>query len=139
MEERMQTMKLTDKEINAILGKNQDVRYIYSLKRIADNDCLWILTSKQEKYFSFHNKGLNMLPIWPFKEYADNYISALDKEDGYTAVLLSIENFADELIDSLCENGMLICMFPVSEDDSGKTVSVNTFAEDLGKELENYK
>ena len=30
-------MKLTDKEINAILSKSQDVRYSYSLKRIADN------------------------------------------------------------------------------------------------------
>lgn len=135
----MQTMKLTDKEINAILGKNQDVRYIYSLKRIADNDCLWILTSKQEKYFSFHNKGLNMLPIWPFKEYADNYISVLDKEVGYTAIVLSIENFADELIDFLFENKISICVFPVSETYYGKIVDVNTFAEDLGRELENYK
>ena len=129
-------MELTDKEIDAILGKSQDVRYTYSLKRIADNDCLWILTSK---YISIHNEGLNMLPIWPFKEYAENYISALDKEDEYTAIVLSIENFADELIDSLCENGMLICVFPVSEDKSGIIVDVNTFAEDLGRELENYK
>lgn len=139
MAERRQAMELTDKEIDAILGKSQDVRYTYSLKRIADNDCLWILTSKQGKYISIHNEGLNMLPIWPFKEYAENYISALDKEDEYTAIVLSIENFADELIDSLCENGMLICVFPVSEDKSGKIVDVNTFAEDLGRELENYK
>lgn len=48
-------MKLTDKEINAILSKSQDVRYSYSLKRIADNDCLWILTT---------NKG------WTFYQYS---------------------------------------------------------------------
>ena len=80
-----------------------------------------------------------MLPIWPFKEYADNYISVLDKEVGYTAIVLSIENFADELIDFLFENKISICVFPVSETYYGKIVDVNTFAEDLGRELENYK
>ena len=132
-------MKLTDKEINAILSKSQDVRYSYSLKRIADNDCLWVLATKEGNFISFHDKGLNMLPLWPFLEYAENYISASDNEDGWTAIGFSLEKFADELIDSLCENGMSICVFPVSEDDRGKIVGVNIFSEDLAVELENYK
>ncbi len=49
-----------------------------------------------------------------------------------------LEKFADELVDSLCENGMSICVFPVSDGDRGKIVGVNTFAEDLAIELENY-
>lgn len=91
-------MKQTEKEINAMQGKSQDIRYGYSLKRIADNDCLWVL-----------------------------------------ARLLDLVLIADELIDSLCENGMSICVFPVSEEDRGRIVGVNTFAEDLAVELENYK
>lgn len=131
-------MKLTDKEINAISSKSQDVRYSYSLKRIVDNDCLWILTTKAGHFISIHEEGLNMLPLWPFQEYAENYISALSKDDDYTTIGLNLEKFSDELIDSLCENGMAICVFPISEKDKGKIVSVNTFAEDLAVELENY-
>lgn len=132
-------MKLTDKEINAILSKSQDVRYSYSLKRIADNDCLWILTTKAGHFISIQEEGQGMLPLWPFQEYAENYISASDNEDGCTAVRFSLEKFADELVDSLCKNGVSICVFPVSEEDRGKIVGLNTFAEDLAVELENYK
>lgn len=38
-------MKLTDKEINAVVAQPSDVRYNYSLKRIADNHSLWCLYS----------------------------------------------------------------------------------------------
>lgn len=131
-------MKLTDKEINAILSKSQDVRYSYSLKRIADNDCLWILTTKAGHFISIQEEGQSMLPIWPFREYAENYISALSKDDDYMTIRFRLEKFADELVDSLCENGMSICVFPVSDGDRGKIVGVNTFAEDLAIELENY-
>lgn len=68
-------MKLTDKEINAILSKSQDVRYSYSLKRIADNNCLWVLATKEGNFISFHDKGLNMLPLWPFLRNMQRTIS----------------------------------------------------------------
>lgn len=131
-------MKLTDKEINALLSKSQDVRYSYSLKRIADNDCLWTLTAKEGNFLSIQSEGLNMFPVWPFKEYVEKYISALGIDENYMAIVLSLEKFADELVDSLCENGMAICVFPISEKDKGKIISINTFAEDLAVELENY-
>lgn len=132
-------MKLTDKEINAILGKSQDVRYSYSLKRIADNDCLWTLSSNEDNILSIQDEGQKVFPIWPFKEYAEKYIQVLDKYGDCTVLEISLEKFADELIDFLCENKMSICIFPVSETDYGKIVSVNTFAEDLSVELEDYK
>lgn len=131
-------MKLTDKEITCILAQSPDVRYGYSLKRIADNDCLWVLITKAGHYISTHEDGLKELPIWPFQEYAENYISALYKDNNYTTIGLNLEKFSDELVDSLCENGTSICVFPISEKDNGKIVSVNTFAEDLAIELENY-
>lgn len=35
-------MKLTDKEINSILAQSPEVRYSYSLKRIADSGYLMV-------------------------------------------------------------------------------------------------
>lgn len=132
-------MKLTDKEMNVMQGKKQDVRYSYSLKRIADRDCMCVLATREGNFLSIQDKGQNIFSIWPFLEYAEKYILDLGKDEGYMAIELSLERFSNELIDSLCENGMSICVFPVSEIDSGKIVSVNAFAEDLAVELENYK
>ncbi len=132
-------IRLTDKEINAILGKNQDIRYSYSLKRIADNDSLWILSSNDGEILCILDEEKKVFPIWPFKEYAEKYIHALDKDSDYNVRKMSLEKFDDELIDPLCEKEMPIRLFPVSETDKGKIVSVNTFVEDLAVELEDYK
>ena len=43
-------MKLTDKEISALLDKSAEVRYRYSIKRIADADCLWTIISNNSRY-----------------------------------------------------------------------------------------
>lgn len=93
-------MKLTDKEIKAISGKSPDVRYGYSLKRIADNDCLWVLSSKEGNFLCIQDEGLNVLPIWPFKEYAEIYL-ARSKEENCMAYGISLEKFSDELVDFL--------------------------------------
>ena len=52
---------------------------------------------------------------------------------------LNLEEFSDKLIDYLCETGISIGVLPITENDYGKIISVNTFAEDLSVELENYQ
>ena len=83
-------MKLTENEINVMLGKSQDVRYNYSLKRIADRDCLCVLTTNGEHFLSILDKGQNIFPIWPFKEYAEKYILTLDENESYATIDLSL-------------------------------------------------
>ena len=131
-------MKLTDKEINAMVAQPSDVRYEYSLKRIADNDSLWCLSSGEDRYMFIQEKGVKLFPIWPFKEYANKYLLTLGFEKDYRCVEIGIEKFSNEFVDYLCDNAIHVCLFPISHIDCGKIVSVNTFAEDLSVELENY-
>ena len=131
-------MKLTDKEINAMVAQPLDVRYEYSLKRIADNDSLWCLSSGEDRYMFIQEKGVKLFPIWPFKEYANKYLLTLGFEKDYRCVEIGIEKFSNEFVDYLCDNAIHVCLFPISHIDCGKIVSVNTFAEDLSVELENY-
>lgn len=131
-------MKPTDKEINAMVAQTSDVRYDYSLKRIADNDSLWCLSSEEDVYMSIQKKGVRLFPIWPFKEYAGQYLLTLGFEKDCRCVEIGIEKFTNEIVDYLCDNGIQVCVFPISHIDYGKIVSVNTFAEDLSVELENY-
>ena len=84
-------MKLTDKEINAMVAQPLDVRYDYSLKRIADNGSLWCLSSEEE-YMFIQEKGVKLFPIWPFKEYANKYLLTLGFEKDYRCVEIGIEN-----------------------------------------------
>ena len=130
-------MKLTDKEISSMLAQSPDVRYSYSLKRIVDNGYLWYMSS-DNSYMCIQNGGIRLFPVWPFKEYAEKFLSSMSNGHKYNFSKLSLEEFSDKLVDYLCETGMSIGVFPVAENDYGKIISVNTFAEDLSVELENY-
>ena len=131
-------MKLTDKEINSMLAQSPEVRYSYSLKRIADNGYLWYLSSDDDSYMCIQDGDIRLFPVWPFKEYAEKFVSSMSNGHKYNFSKLSLEEFSDKLVDYLCETGMSIGVFPVTESDYGKIISVNTFAEDLSVDLENY-
>lgn len=94
--------------------------------------------NKGGPFYQYSGRRTEYASYLAFQEYAVNYISALSKDDDYMTIRFSLEKFADELVDSLCENGMSICVFPVSDEDRGKIVGVDTFDEDLAIELENY-
>ena len=131
-------MKLTDKEINSMLAQSPEVRYSYSLKRMADNGYLWYLSSDDDSYMCIQYGDIRLFPVWPFKEYAEKFVSSMSNGHKCNCLKLNLEESFDKLVDYLCETGMSIGVFPVAESDYGKIVSVNTFAEDLSVELENY-
>ena len=72
-------MKLTDKEINSMLAQSPDVRYSYSLKRIADNGYLWYLLS-DDSYMCIQDVDIRLFHVWPFEEYAEKFVSSMRKE-----------------------------------------------------------
>ena len=131
-------MNLTDKEISSMLAQSPEVRYSYSLKRMADNGYIWYLSSDDDSYMCIQYGDIRLFPVWPFKEYAEKFVSSMSNGHKCNCLKLNIEEFSDKLVDYLCETGMSIGVLPVAESDYGKIVSVNTFAEDLSVELENY-
>lgn len=131
-------MKLTDKEINSMLTQSPDVRYSYSLKRIADSGYLWYMSS-DDSYMCIQDGDIRLFPVWPFKEYAEKFVSSMSNGHKCNCSKLNLEEFSDKLVDYLCETGISIGVFPITENDYGKIISVNTFAEDLSVELENYQ
>ena len=50
-------MKLTGKEISALLAQSAEMRYDYSIKRIADADCLWTVISNDGSYCLIADNG----------------------------------------------------------------------------------
>ena len=130
-------MKPNDNEISALLDKSAEVRYKYSIKRIADADCLWTIISSDGNYCLIASNGCQMFPIWPFKEYAEIYLGG--KTVGFDVVSIDLNKFENEVIDIICDNNFTIAVFPISDDDTGKIVDLDTFVKDLSVELENYR
>ena len=95
-------MKLTDKEISSMLAQSPDVRYSYSLKRIADNGYLWYMSS-DNSYMCIQDEDIRLFPVWPFKEYAEKFVSSMSNGHKYNSSKLSLEEFSDKLVDYLCE------------------------------------
>lgn len=121
-----------------MFAQSPEVRYSYSLKRIADSGCLWYLSS-DDSYMCIQDGDIRLFPVWPFKEYAEKFVSSMSNGHKCNCSKLNLEEFSDKLVDYLCETGISIGVFPITENDYGKIISVNTFAEDLSVELENYQ
>lgn len=129
-------MKPNDKEISALLAQSAEMRYKYTIKRIADADCLWAIISSDGSYCLIADNGCQMFPIWPFKEYAEMYLGG--KAVEFDIVSIDLNKFEHEVIDIICDNNFPIAVFPISDDDTGKIVNLDIFVKDLSVELENY-
>lgn len=130
-------MKLTDKEISALLAQSAEMRYKYSIKRIADADCLWTIISSDSNYCLIADNGCQMFPIWPFKEYVEIYLGG--KSIGFDVVSIDLNKFERKMVDIIYGNNFPLTVFPISDGDTGKIVDLDTFVKDLSVELENYQ
>ena len=130
-------MKLTDKELSALLAQSAEMRYKYSIKRIADAYCLWTIVSSDGSIFLIADNGYRMFPIWPFREYAEIYMGG--KTIGFDVIPMDLNKFESEMIDIICGNNIPLAVFPISDDDTGKIVDLDAFVKDLSNELENYQ
>jgi hypothetical protein len=138
MEEKtpINELKISPKEIETLMFCNPDVRYQYTIKRIADTETLWTL-GVDNQTFAIQKSGEDyLLPIWSSKEFAIIFGSTFMKE--YNCFPISLDNFEESIIDIICENGYLLNVFPTQTEEIGKVVGINSFSEDLSAALSEY-
>lgn len=138
MEEKtpINELKISPKEIKTLMSCNLDVRYQYTIKRIADTETMWTL-GVDNQTFAIQKSGEDyLLPIWSSKEFAIIFGSTFMKE--YSCVPISLDNFEESIIDIICENGYLLNVFPTQTEEIGKVVGINSFSEDLSAALSEY-
>ncbi len=115
---------------------NPDVRYQYTIKRIADTETMWTL-GMDNQTFAIQKSGEDyLLPIWSSKEFAIIFGSTFMKE--CRCIPISLDNFEENIIDIICENGYLLNVFPTQTEEIGKVVGINSFSEDLSAALSEY-
>lgn len=137
MEEKIRELEISDKEFKALNKCTPDVRYRYTLKRIADTEAIWLIWNEDNDFVIQAYDEECLLPMWSSREYAQAFCVGDFKDSICKAVTLDF--FVDSIIDVISENNLLIDVFPTQQEGRGKVVDLNTFAEDLNKYLEDYE
>ena len=89
-------LKISPKEIKALMSCNPDVRYQYTIKRIADTETMWTL-GMDNQTFAIQKSGEDyLLPIWSSKEFAIIFGSTFMKE--YNCFPIYLDNFEEVLL-----------------------------------------
>ena len=130
-------LNISPEEIKALTTCPPDVRYQYTIKRIADTETMWTLGIDNQTFAIQKIKEDCLLPIWSSKEFAILFGSTIMKE--YSCIPISLDNFEDNIIDIICENGYLLNIFPTQIEEIGKVVGINRFSEDLSEALSEYE
>ncbi len=127
-------MKINPKQLAAVTALPGSKRYEHFVKVIADWQEVWGLY--QDGWaLAATDEGTSVFPIWPAKEYAE--FCAKDEWEGYEARSFSLDDFMNELLPNLKNDGVLPGVFftPASK---GLTPSVDELMNAIELELQNY-
>lgn len=129
-------LNISPKEISALTSCRPDVRYKYTIKRIADTETMRTVGMDDQTFAVQQNGDEYLLPIWSSKEFAMKFGSAYMKE--YSCIPISIDEFEDSDKDMICERGYLLNLSPTQIEEFGQIVDFNRFADDLSEALSEY-
>jgi len=128
------SVKVNQKEIDAVLALSSERRYRYFVKVVADRQEAWGLFSEG---WALAKTDMNetVFPMWPAVEYAS--LCAAKEWSGYAPKSFTLDGLLNDLLPRLKRDGVLPGVFYTPQ-DKGVTPSVEQLVSDLRKELENY-
>ena len=127
-------MKITDKQIKAVISLSADKRYSHFIKVVCDSEIVWGLNNDGWA-MATTNDEQEIFPLWPAKEYAE--ICAKDEWSGYAPESFSINELIDDLLPNLKNDCVLPGVFYTPK-DKGVIVTVDELLANINKELEKY-
>ncbi|MEQ1187758.1 MULTISPECIES: DUF2750 domain-containing protein [Acinetobacter] len=127
-------MKISQKQIDAVIALEGAKRYKHFIKVIADTQEVWGLY-KDGWALAGTEDNQKVFPVWPAKEYAE--LCAEHEWGGYEAELISLDDFMNELLPTLKDDEVLIGIF-YTPLNNGVTPEIEEVLNDLELELENY-
>ena len=135
-ETKIRELWISKEEFQALEKCNSEIRYTYTIKRIADAEALWYILD-EDGYLVIQTDGnKKLLPVWSSKEYAQ--VFCVKGENNYKYSAITSETFQDSVIDYIKQNGILINVFPTKKEPLGKIVDLKTFVEEINYLAEDY-
>lgn len=127
-------MKISQKQLEAVLALSGDKRFEHFVKVVADWQEVWGLY--QDGWaLAAADDGTTVFPLWPAKEYAQ--ICAANEWNGYEPRSFSLGDFMEALLPKLKSEGVLPGVF-FTPSSKGVTPSVDELMSALKAELQNY-
>lgn len=130
-------LKVTKEEFKAMNLCDREVRYKYVMKRIADTETVWTMAIDEKTIAIQIQDQIKLFPVWSSREYGIAYCESMNSD--YFCSPISLDDFEKYFIDFICDEGLLINVFPTVSEPIGKIVNINEFTDRLGKELEDYQ
>ena len=130
-------LRVSQEELDALNRCDHNVRYKYVMKRIADTETIWTMSKDRSTIAIQIQDGIRLFPIWSSKEYGIAFCEDICPD--FSCLPISLEDFVEYFIDFICDEDLMINVFPTVKEPLGKIVDINEFANQLGKELEEYK
>jgi len=125
------------KEVNAILKKPGRDRYIYSVKRIADQEEAWTLKDGEGIIRTVDDVGNGYFHIWPFKEYALK--CAVGEWANFEPHRITLDHLLNVILPNLSEEGTQVAVFKSPSDPLITSVSAYDFLNNLLYERSQYE
>lgn len=123
------------REIEVMVRESPEKRYIYSIKRIADNNTLWVIGKEDGLGTYSDDNGGMVFPIWSAQEYA---IKCCECEyANYAPEEMELSDFLDNYIHNINDSSGTVAVFPLST-GLGIIVEPSKIKEDLEAELSKY-
>lgn len=124
-------MKISPKQLEAVLALSGPKRYATFIKVAADQRCVWGLFSEGWA-LAATNEGSPAFPLWPASDYAASCASAA--WSGYTPREIDLDTLFENLLPKLRETGTLVAIFPTPS-DKGVMPDLRMLESDLRSEL----
>ncbi|PIT61197.1 DUF2750 domain-containing protein [Snodgrassella alvi] len=129
-------MIVSAKEIEVMSNKGSREKYIYSIKRIVDNEEAWVLDDDGFALSGRNDDNNEVIILWPACEYAAN--CAIDDWKNYKPKALSLDYIMNELLPELSAKGTQVGIFSVPTLSNTPVVDAKSLLLDLERECSNY-
>ena len=128
-------MSLHPKQIESVISLIGPERYKHFIKQVADSEVVWVLEDDGWA-LAATDTGETVFTVWPAKEYAE--LCAQDEWASYEPSEVSLDEFMNELLPKLNDDGILVGVFYTPK-NKGVTQTVAKIIEDISLELKQYE
>ena len=120
---------LTVEEVEAMLLKSGQERYVYTIKRIAEHEEAWTLKTSDGIVATEDEDGSFYFPVWPSREYALK--CKIEEWENCELVKLPITILIEVILPGLSRAGTQVVVFNVPNDPVSTIVSADDFSSNI--------
>jgi hypothetical protein len=136
--ERVLRKKINPKEFDAVTALPAERRYQHFVDQLADWEELWGLRNEKGWALFATEDGAVCFPVWPHEPYAAAF--ATGEFASLTATAIPLDEWTQEYLPNMHEDGTLVAVFPVTRaSETGTVVSAERLSVDITTALRRYE